>query len=176
MKQPPTFAAMNIRPVRPDDTLLMQTFLQGLGDESRRHRFHGVVNVCSSGLLRLMTCADGSRHVAWVVVGMAPAGPRLLGEARFVRDASGDEAEMALAVADDCRGQGVADRLMQTLAAAAGARGVRRLRAEVESSNQRMRAFVHRHGFVEAEAVIDAEPGVLTLVRSVPDLRLRRLH
>ena len=181
MTQPPSFAAMNIRPVRPDDTLLMQTFLQGLGDEARRHRFHGAVNVCSSGLLRLMTCADGSRHVAWVVVGVAPGGSRLLGEARFFRSASGDEAEMALAVADDCRGQGIADRLMQTLTAAAGARGVLRLRAEVERSNQRMRAFVHRHGFAEAEADAegDTEPGVLTLVRSVPDLRLhqrQRLH
>ncbi|MGL6112393.1 MAG: GNAT family N-acetyltransferase [Rubrivivax sp.] len=176
MNQPPTTAAMNIRPVRPDDTLLMQTFLQGLCSESRRHRFHGAVNVCSSGLLRLMTCADGSRHVAWVVVGMAPASPRLLGEARFFRSASGDEAEMALVVADDCRGHGVADRLMQTLISAAGARGVQRLRAEVETSNQRMRAFVHRHGFAEAKAAMDADPGVLTLVRSVPDLRRRRLH
>jgi ribosomal protein S18 acetylase RimI-like enzyme len=176
MNQLSTTAAMNIRPVRADDTLLMQTFLQGLGDESRRHRFHGAVNACSSGLLRLMTCADGSRHVAWVVVGMAPGGPRLLGEARFFRSASGDEAEMALAVADDCRGHGVADRLMQTLVAAAGARGVQRLRAEVELSNQRMRAFVHRHGFAEAMAAVDAEPGVLTLVRSVADLRRGRLH
>ena len=176
MNQPPTTAAMNIRPVRPDDTLLMQSFLQGLGDESRRHRFHGAVNACSSGLLRLMTCADGSRHVAWVVVGTAPGGPRLLGEARFFRSASGDEAEMALAVADDCRGHGVADRLMQTLVAAAGARGVQRLRAEVELSNQRMRAFVHRHGFAETKAAVDAEPGVLTLVRSVADLRRGRLH
>jgi L-amino acid N-acyltransferase YncA len=65
---------------------------------------------------------------------------------------------------------------MQTLVAAAGARGVQRLRAEVERSNQRMRAFVHRHGFAETEAEVDAEPGVLTLMRPVPDLRLRRLH
>lgn len=176
MNQPPTYASMNIRPVRPEDTLLMQSFLQGLGAESRRHRFHGAVNVCSSGLLRLMTCADGSRHVAWVVVGMALGGPRLLGEARFVRNAGGDEAEMALVVADDCRGYGIADRLMQTLVAAAGARGVQWLRAEVESSNQRMRAFVHRHGFAEADAVVDGEPSVLTLLRPVPDLRRRRLH
>jgi acetyltransferase len=176
MNQPLTSAAMSIRPVRPDDTLLMQTFLQGLGDESRRHRFHGAVNACSSGLLRLMTCADGSRHVAWVVVGTALGGPRLLGEARFFLSASGDEAEMALAVADACRGQGIADRLMQTLVAAAGARGVQRLRAEVELSNSRMRAFVCRHGFAEANAGVDVEPGVLTLVRPVPDLRRRRMH
>ena len=176
MNPPPNCTSMNIRPVRPDDTLLMQNFLQGLADESRRHRFHGAVNACSSGLLRLMTCADGSRHVAWVVVGMAPDGPRLLGEARFFRDASDDGAEMALAVADNCRGQGVADRLMLTLVSAAGARGVQRLRAEVELSNARMRGFMHRHGFAEAEDVADAEPGVLTLVRCVPDLRRRRLH
>ncbi len=173
-----TSAAMTIRPVRANDTLLVQTFLQGLSDESRRHRFHGAVNTCSSGLLRLMTSPDGSRHVAWVVVAMAPGGPRLLGEARFFCDASGDEAEMAVAVADDCRGQGVADRLMQTLVAAAGARGVQRLRAEVELSNQRMRGFLRRHDFAEtaASAAADAEPGVLTLVRAVPDLRRRRLH
>ena len=173
MNQPMTFAPINIRPVRADDTLLMQTFLQGLGTDSRRHRFHGAVNVCSSGLLRLMTCPDGSRHVAWVVVGMAFGSPRLLGEARFVRNAGGDEAEMALV---DCRGHGIADRLMQTLVAAAGARGVQRLRAEVESSNQRMRAFVHRHGFAEADAVDDTEPSVLTLLRPVANLRPRRLH
>lgn len=176
MNQPPTCASMSIRPVRADDTLLMQNFLQSLGGESRRHRFHGAVNVCSSGLLRLMTCVDGSRHAAWVVVGMTPGVTRLLGEARFFCDASGDEAELALSVADDCRGQGVAHRLMQTLFAAAGARGVQRLRAEVERSNQRMRAFVRHHGFAEVEAVVDADPGVLTLVRSVPDLRRCRLH
>ena len=176
MNPPPTCASMSIRPVREDDTLLMQNFLQALGHESRRHRFHGAVNVCSSGLLRLMTCADGSRHVAWVVVGMNPGGARLLGEARFFRNASGDEAEMALCVADDCRGQGVAHRLMLTLVAAASARGVLRLRAEVERSNQRMRAFVHHHGFAEAEAVVDADPGVLTLVRAVPALRRCRVH
>lgn len=190
MNPPPSSTAFSIRPARPDDALLMQTFLQGLGDESRRHRFHGAVNVCSGGLLRLLTCADGNRHVAWVVVGMALGGPRLLGEARFFRSASGDEAEIALAVADDCRGQGVADRLMQTLFAAAGARGVQRLRADVESTNRRMRAFARRHGFAEAEpaagaygytdtdteAEAEAEAGVLTLVRAVPDLRARRLH
>jgi len=176
MNQPLAPAAMSIRLVRPDDTLLMRAFLQGLGDESRRHRFHGAVNACSSGLLRLMTCADGSRHVAWVVVGSAPGGPRLLGEARFFRSISGDEAELALAVADDCRGHGIADRLMQTLIAAAGARGVQWLRAEVELSNQRMRAFVQRHGFAEAQAAVDADPGVLSLVRPVPDLRRRALH
>lgn len=176
MNQRPTSAAMHIRPVRPDDTLLMQTFLQGLGDASRRHRFHGAVNVCSSGLLRLMTCADGSRHVAWVVVGMGPDGPRLLGEARFFRNADGDEAEMALAVADDCQGQGIADRLMLTLVSAAGARGVQWLRAEVELSNQRMRAFVRRHGFAETKGACDTEPGVLTLVRAVADLRHGCLH
>jgi acetyltransferase len=171
-----TTAAMRIRPVRADDTLLMQDFLQGLDAESRRHRFHGAVNACSSGLLRLMTCADGSRHVAWVVVGMAPAGPRLLGEARFFRSASGDEAELALAVADDCRGQGVADRLMQTLIAAAGARGVQWLRVEVERSNPRMRAFAHRHGFAETRLEVGTDPAVHTLVRAVADLRRGRLH
>jgi acetyltransferase len=171
-----TTTTMSIRPVRPDDTALMQTFLQGLGDESRHHRFHGTVNVCSSGLLRLMTSADGSRHVAWVVVGTANNGPRLLGEARYFLSASGVEAEMALAVADDWCGCGVADRLIQTLTAAAGARGIQRLRAEVELSNPRMRAFMRRHGFVEADPLTDAEPELVTLVRAIPDLRTHRPH
>ena len=176
MTYPRSTEAMNIRPVRVDDTLLMQRFLQNLGDASRRHRFHGAINACSSGLLRLMTCADGQRHVAWVVVGQTADGPRLLGEARFVRSARGDEAELALTVADDCRGQGVSDRLMQTLLAAAGARGVQRLRAEVEPCNPHMHAFLQRHGFVQAEANADDEDVVTLWVRSVADLRAWNLH
>jgi hypothetical protein len=39
-----------------------------------------------------------------------------------------------------------------------------------------MRAFVQRHGFAETQAAVDAESGVLTLMRSVPNLRRRRLH
>ena len=176
MTYPRSTEAMNIRPVRVDDTLLMQRFLQNLGDASRRHRFHGAINACSSGLLRLMTCADGQRHVAWVVVGQTADGPRLLGEARFVRSARGDEAELALTVADDCRGQGVSDRLMQTLVAAAGARGVQRLRAEVEPCNPHMHAFLQRHGFVQAEANADDDDVVTLWVRSVADLRAWNLH
>lgn len=182
MTHPRSTEAMNIRPVRADDTLLMQRFLQNLGDASRRHRFHGAINACSSGLLRLMTSVDGQRHVAWVVVGQAADGPRLLGEARFVRSNRGDEAELALTVADDCRGQGISDRLMQTLLAAAGARGVQRLRAEVEPCNAHMHAFLQRHGFVQAEASAntdtdtDSEVGVTIWVRTVADLRTRSLH
>jgi len=43
-------------------------------------------------------------------------------------------------------------------------------------SSQRLRYFVHGHGFAAAQAALDVEPGVLTLVRSVADLRRRRLH
>jgi len=164
---------MCIRPVVPADGPLMQRFLLELSDAARRHRFHGAVNACSSGLLRLMTCADGTRHVAWVVVTLDADGQRLLGEARFVVDADGREAEIAMAVADDCCGRGIADRLVRTLMAAAAARGVRRLRAEVELSNRRMRDFVRRHGFLdEAAPCFDSEAGLLRFACAVPDLRL----
>lgn len=171
-----TSAAMSIRPVRPEDTDLMQRFLQGLDSESRSHRFHGAVKVCSSGLLRLLTCADGQRHVAWVVVGTDPSGPRLLGEARFFCNASGDEAELALTVADDCRGQGIAKRLMQTLVAAANARGVLRLRAEVELCNPRMRAFVQRHGFSQVQDPTEQAAHVTSWVRPLTRPRARWLR
>lgn len=132
----------------------MGRFVDGLSAVSRRFRFHAAIHTCAPALLRGMTQADGVRHVALVAYVPGAGGDEIVGEARYaLTDAvganrpTGDDADFAIAVADRCRGQGVADQLLGALLRAAGRAGVTSLHGEVLDGNSRMTGFLRRHGF-----------------------------
>ena len=160
----PASCRATLRPVRAADATAMQAFVTGLGAGDRRLRFHGAVNACAPGLLRHLTEVDGVRHVAFVACaegeGEADEGVRIVGEARYVvTGAAGASAELAIAVADDHRGRGIADELLRALLGAAVEAGIGRLHGDVLAGNVRMAAFMRRHGF-EIDPFADAEPGL----------------
>lgn len=164
--------ALTVRPVRLADGPLLQDFVQALDPASRRMRFHGAINACAPSFLRLLSEADGVRHVAFVALCDGPAGP-LVGEARYVVNAEGDAAELAICVSDACRGQGVADALMHQLLEAARAAGLGWLYGDVLAGNLRMAGFMRRHGFALAWPC-DAEAGVERWERAVGERPARR--
>lgn len=144
----PARPAPALRPARADDAAAMQAFVDGLGADSRRSRFHGGLGRCSARLAAALVAADGRRQVVWLATTWAGGCERIIGEARFVRDGDGaGTAELAIAVADDWQGRGVADALLRQLLAAARAAGVQRLRGDVMATNARMQGFLRRHGF-----------------------------
>lgn len=136
-----------LRPVRADDGALFADYVAQLSAPSQRLRFHGVVRGCTPGLLALLAGADGRAHVAWVASLPVDGGHRLVGEARYVVDASGEAAEFAVSVADAWRGTGVAERLMRRLMRQAAEQGVGWLYGDVLETNGRMLAFMERLGF-----------------------------
>jgi GNAT superfamily N-acetyltransferase len=144
-----------LRPARADDAAAVRGFLQGLSAASRRQRFHGHINPQSPTLALQLCRVDGVRHQAWLAWVGAGDHAQVVGEARFVCSADADAgpgaAELAMVVADDWQGSGLADALMGQLLQAAAMAGVRRLYGEVLDSNVRMQAFLRRHGF-EADA------------------------
>ncbi len=152
------FSAHATRPSLPtlhrasaDDAAAVSSFLQGLNATSRRLRFHGHCNPRSQALALQMCQVDGVRHQAWLAwVGHGDQAT-VVGEARFVMasDAEGGAgvAELAMAVADDWQGCGLADALMQQVLSAAREAGVGNLYGDVLDGNTRMAAFMHRHGF-----------------------------
>lgn len=143
-----TRPAPALRPARACDAPAMQAFIDGLGVHSRRSRFHGGLGRCSARLAATLVAADGHRQVVWLATVRAGGPECIVGEARYVRDAdAAGTAELAIAVADDWQGRGVADALLRRLLASARAAGVRHLRADVMAANVRMQAFVRRHGF-----------------------------
>lgn len=123
-----------LRPVRPDDADAEGRFVEALSPATRRLRFHGALNRLPPALLRAMTAVDP--RVQTVLV--AEALGRLVADARYVVGADAQEAEFAIAVADDWQGQGLGRALMQRLAVHAQARGLRRLSGEVLDHNHRM--------------------------------------
>lgn len=160
-------------PAHVEDAPAVSAFLQGLSATSRRLRFHGCCNP-QSGALALRLCeVDGVRHQAWLAwVGQGDAA-MVVGEARLVQVADECAAELALVVADDWQGSGLADALMHQVLAAAVEAGVQRLYGDVLDSNTRMQAFMHRHGF---EADLFASGAVLRMVRSPAAHHARASH
>lgn len=145
-----------VRRVRVEDAQAMQGFLQALSVPSRRNRFHGSVNGASTKLVGYLVSADGTRHAAWVACIWGPHGEEIIGEAGwFVVDRTLGSAELALSVLDGWQGSGVASRLMTTLMTGARDAGLRHLYGDVLDINQRMLAFMRKHGL---EAGFDEAP------------------
>lgn len=157
-----------VRPVAVSDAAAMQRFVTGLGQASRRWRFHGCVNGCAESFLRHLTDVDGLQHVAFV----AYAGDELVGEARYFRDAQG-EAEFAIAVADAYQRRGVAGLLMQALLRAARRAGITHLYGDVLDGNEKMAAFMTRQGFeIDLSRWDQVDTGIVRYQRAVrPTLR-----
>jgi RimJ/RimL family protein N-acetyltransferase len=163
--------APTLRRACADDAAAFGHFLQGLSAGSRRLRFHGHCNPQSKTLAQQMCAVDGVHHQAWLAwVGSGDTAV-VIGEARFVRrtdnGASAGDAELAIVVADDWQGRGVADALMQQLLTAAHAAGLRQLHGDVLNGNVRMEAFMQRYGF-EADLMACGE--VLRMSRAVSTL------
>ncbi|WP_326535720.1 GNAT family N-acetyltransferase [Pseudorhodoferax sp.] len=159
---------VDIRPARPADAAAVGRFVQSLSERSKRFRFHGAISGDSPALQKLLCDVDGVHHQAWLAWADAGRGEIVVGEARFVLSAD-DEAELAIAVADDWQGRGLADRMLRQLLGAATTAGVARLYGDVMDSNCRMRAFMRRNCF-ESRRLVSSELVRMsrTLPRSMP--------
>lgn len=133
-----------VRPVQPGDLLAMNTLLMGLSPRSRRLRFHGAVNALPCTALRQLSAADDEQHATLVAWARADdSTPRLVAEARWVRDAgNGSRAEFALSVADDWQGLGLARALLHRLRRSAADAGVQSIYGSVLEENRAMLALL----------------------------------
>lgn len=143
----PSRPAVFIRRVRVEDSQAMRSFLLGMSVPSRRNRFHGGVSGDSPKLVAYLVNADGTRHAAWVACTWGPDGEEIIGEAGwYIADPKSGSAELALSVLDGWQGSGVASRLMTALIAGARDAGLRHIYGDVLDVNQRMLAFMRKHG------------------------------
>lgn len=147
---------VTIRPVRPQDAEpINRLFEQGLSPTSRRRRFHIGIMSLPPAILVAMTRVDQVGHVAIV----AESGnldddpldaPVIVAEARYVIEAPGDQAEIALAVADLWQGQGLGAALLGRLCRQARLQRLRGLRADVMANNAPMLALLRKRGSRES--------------------------
>jgi RimJ/RimL family protein N-acetyltransferase len=137
-----------IRPIEGGDKERLANGLRQLSEESIRRRFLAAKPRFTTAELRYLTEVDGVNHIALVAV-LEEDPDQLVAVARCVRlpDRPGT-AEMAIVVGDPWQGQGLGRELVQRLADAAAAAGVRRFAATMlgdnEPARRLMRTFSRR--------------------------------
>lgn len=142
--------AVTVRPVLPEDLQLASEFVaRGLTQHSRYQRFQTGLRELAPGMAAYLTDIDYRQHFALLALADDGGAQHQVGEARYVCDGDlPDQAEFALAVADDWQGRGLGGRLLRQLVRVARRHGVRRLYGDVLRTNQPMLALAGAHGFV----------------------------
>lgn len=135
----------SIRPILPTDGESLLALHRSLSPESQFHRFFGIHPDLSPAEVQRFVNVDYQSRLALVVI----VAGELVAVARYDGVSKGDEAEVAFTVRDDLQGQGIATILLEHLAAAAFARGIRRFVAEVQSDNRKMLEVFRHAGFAE---------------------------
>jgi len=152
-----------LRPVLAQDADLQSTFFAGLSDAARYFRFMTRLAGLSTALLQRLSDVDHVHHVALLAATFAQGRETMIGEARYIVEASDPlSCEFAVAVADAWRGEGLAYILLERLAAHAASTGLRRMVANTIATNAAMITLATRVGF--------------TITRKREDGRLLRLE
>ncbi len=155
---------LKIRPMRPEDALIEQSFVRDLSAESRHFRFMHGLNELTQEMLVRFTQLDYNRELALIAVLERDDGHETeLGVARYVTNPDGQSCEFALVVADHWQHKGIGSRLMTELIEAARQRGLRAMSGEILAGNRNMLELAGALGFsVHASA---DDPGIRVAAR-----------
>jgi len=151
--QLPDATDITIRPIRPEDAEIEQSFVRRLSPQSKYFRFMQSVQELTPTMLVRFTQIDYDREMALIaVLGNAADNEHSqdeteIGVARYTINPDGQSCEFALVVADEWHRRGIGSRLMTSLMEVARARGLRTMEGEVLANNTEMLALVTRLGF-----------------------------
>jgi acetate---CoA ligase (ADP-forming) len=144
---------LRLRAPEPDDLDAVVAFFEGLSERSRYLRFHGAVRP-EPRIVEPFLGPDWAERGSLIGV----LDDRVIALASYTRLRDLAAAEVAFVVADDLQGKGVGTRLLEQLAAQAGARGIEEFVAEVLPGNRAMLGVFEGVGF---EVVRELESGTI---------------
>jgi RimJ/RimL family protein N-acetyltransferase len=138
---------VHLRPIRPDDAPRLQAAFSRLSRDSIFFRFFSPLPVLTDERAAYFTTVDYDRRLAIVAVERDGEDERIIGVVRY--DRSDDEtAELALIVEDRVQHHGIGSALFEALVAAARARGIRTLVADVLAENKGMLHLLRESGLL----------------------------
>jgi acetyltransferase len=147
---------LTLRPIRPEDELLYESFFARVTAEDRRLRFLAPKRELSHRFIARLTQIDYAREMAFVAL---DGEGEMLGVARLASDPDLTRAEFAILVRSDLQGRGLGSALMRHLIAYARSRGLAALDGLVLAENTMMLALCRELGFRQSLAA--DEPGVV---------------
>jgi acetyltransferase len=154
-----------VRPIRPEDGPQHRAFVERLQPEDLRLRFFSTRRELPRSELARLTQIDYAREMAFVAV----RDTQTLGVVRAVVDPDNVDAEFAIVVRSDLKGQGLGHLLLGRMIEHLKRRGTQRMSCYVLRENTSMRELASHQGFT-ADAAYD-DRGVVRLVRSLGDAR-----
>lgn len=138
---------IKIRPIRPEDAAIEQSFVRELSAQSKYFRFMQGLNELTQQMLVRFTQLDYSYELALIAVLESHDRETELGVARYVMNPDGESCEFALVVADKWQNKGIGTHLINALMDAARARGIMRMDGEILASNTNMLKLTSNLGF-----------------------------
>ena len=150
---------ITIRPITPADLALEQEFVRSLSARTGYQRLMSARRLSLEELKRF-TDVDGENELALIATTPVQGKIRQIGVARYVKEASAGDAELAIVLSDDWQGRGLGTKLLSSLIGAANTRGVRRLVGVTLSDNSGMLALARKLGF--ELAIIDPRFATIT--------------
>lgn len=156
---------ITIRPMRPEDALLIKKFVHDLSEESKYFRYMNSVQELTEEMLARLTQLDYSRELALVAVVEEFGNEVGLGVSRYAINPDGKTCEFALVIADNIAGKGLGQKLMVSLMDAARSNGLSIIEGEVLNNNHKMLKLMHRLGF-ELKSSED-DPGVMKVSKKL---------
>lgn len=155
---------ITLRPIRPEDAAIEQSFVRDLSAESRYFRFMQGLNELTQEMLVRFTQLDYNRELALIaVLERDDGGETELAVARYVINPDGQSCEFALVVADAWQHKGIGSRLMTELMEAARQRGLHAMSGEILAGNRTMLELATALGF--AVHASPEDPGIRVATR-----------
>ncbi|MFC3108741.1 GNAT family N-acetyltransferase [Undibacterium arcticum] len=137
-----------LRPVKPEDGQAHVAFFNALDPEDVRYRMFIRIRELQPSQLARFTQIDYDREMAFIATRRRPdGGCETLGVARVVADPDNDQAEFAIIVRSDLKGQGLGRVLMSKLIDYCRSRGTREMAGEALPHNTRVLNLVNKLGF-----------------------------
>jgi acetyltransferase len=139
--------ALVLRPIRPEDEAEHLAFIERLAPEDVRLRFFSPRRQLPRSELARLVQIDYAREMAFVALATrADGSTETLGVVRAVADPDNVEAEFAIIVRSDVKGQGIGHLLLGKLIRYLRGHGTQRMVGEVLRDNRAMHELARAHG------------------------------
>jgi RimJ/RimL family protein N-acetyltransferase len=134
-----------IRPIGPDDDLLIRDLLAHVSKEDLRLRFFDSIKKFSHQFIASLTHLDYARAMAFVAID--EASNETLGVVRLHIDSSREAGEYAILLRSDLKGRGLGWALMQLIIEYAKSEGIKRINGQILQENSVMLKMCRELGF-----------------------------
>jgi acetyltransferase len=156
-----------LRPIRPEDEPQHRAFVEQLQPQDLRLRFFSTRRELPRSELARLTQIDYAREMAFIAVHLRPDGAEeTLGVVRAAIDPDNIDAEFAIIVRSDLKGQGLGHMLLSKMIDYLSRRGTQRLVGDILRENHPMRELARSCGFVVDAAASDVD--TLRFVLALP--------